>query len=824
MLKISLTAFKYCCIYLLNIEANWEVKKTQSLKMKFNFFCVLFILISKLATANHIFGGYIGFKTIDPGKGKYKFSLKFYIDVPASEPGFDVQLRYDPVNLIIYKKRDNSLMERVGVVYRKKTEIVFKNVACALTQNFEILVYEFDYDDVYLDPEKYTDPMGYYVVYDKCCRNYKIENIQNAGDGSILFYTEFPPLKENGELLNYSTPNFPILNGDYICKNKTFDYSVVATDDDNDELKYKIVAPYRGDNTIFSGNDAKPGPYSDVIWKAPYSSNNPLGGQIPLKINSETGLITLKTSNKGLFLFSFAVEDYRNGKKMGLVRHDFQLPVVDCNLTPLPPPEIKYLGTIVPDLSICNGDQAELEATLEPSYNYQWQRDGINIENETTKSLVVKEPGTYQIVKSLKSVCSNDTSSNTIIVVLNSIQPKIIASGPTLCNNQKVILKVNAPIGYSLSWVQNNLEIGKADSIEITNPGKYFIIANKANSNCKAEKDSISIGYSQIDALPLPKASYFACEGESLKLQTIDKPNFTYLWTLNDTLINSTTNNITVVKNGNYIVSVVDEKGCTAKSLPYNVEFVNPLTLKFDSLNTICASEYNKINLFATPSGGQFSGPGVTDKVFDPSIAGVGNHNITYSISFSPTCIAEIKRSIEVVSVFDIVFSPNNIILLDEKDSVVISAITNESNLAAHWHPDDFLGDHHALNQTIKPNKDIVYNVVVINSNGCKVIKEIKITIIKALKELVYFPNAFSPNGDGINDTFEIISKVDSLLEFKVFDRWGAEVYNEISKKPSWNGLINNNLSKNFNSSVYNGHLRFLGNKDFIRFAIYVLY
>jgi len=792
--------------------------------MKHYLTIVLLLLTFITATANHIFGGYIGFKTIDPTKGKYKFTLKYYIDVPAAEPGFDIILRTDPVNLIIYRKRDHELMDKVGVIYRNKTEVIFENVACAQRQNFEILVYEYDYDDIYLDPDKYTDPMGYYVAYDKCCRNFKIENIQSAADGSILFYTEFPALKENGQLLNYATPDFSILNGDYICRNKTFNYSVKANDDDGDQLKYKIVAPFRGDNTYFTGEDANPGPYSDVLWRAPYNSANPFGGSIPLKINSETGLITLRTNNRGVFLFSFAVEDYRNGKKMGLVRHDFQLPAVDCNLTPIPPPQVKYSNTVISELAICNGDLADLEANIEAGFNYQWQKDGINLENEIDKKLSIQEPGTYQLIKSLKSVCSNDTISNTVNVIFNSIQPKILASGPTLCNNQSVTLRVGSLTGYDLSWKFNTQEISKLDSIKITTPGNYYVTAVKLGSGCNAETDSVSIGYSLIDPLPLPNPNYFACKGETVKLQTVDKSNFRYIWTKNDSLLSFTTNTIEIKESGKYVVAVVDDKSCTAKSLPYDVELINPNTIKFDSLNPICASEHNKVNLFASPGGGQFSGPGVVDKSFDPSKAGVGIHNIFYKLNFSPTCKSEVSRKVEVVKVFELEFSPSSFVLTNSDDSVSVNAVTFEPNLAAHWHPDDFLKDHNSLNQKILPTRDITYNVVVINNLGCKIVKEVKFAMQSSFKELVYFPTAFSPNGDGMNDTFEIISKVEGIFEFKVFDRWGAEIYRETSMKPSWDGNINNQGKRLFPVGIYNAQLKLLDSPNVINFVIHVFY
>ena len=59
----------------------------------------------------------------------------------------------------------------------------------------------------------------------------------------------------------------------------------------------------------------------------------------------------------------------------------------------------------------------------------------------------------------------------------------------------------------------------------------------------------------------------------------------------------------------------------------------------------------------------------------------------------------------------------------------------------------------------------------------------------------IYAPNAFSPNGDGVNDYFNIYGNNDleEVLELKVFDRWGNLIYSATSLTPSnvsegWDG------------------------------------
>lgn len=51
-------------------------------------------------------------------------------------------------------------------------------------------------------------------------------------------------------------------------------------------------------------------------------------------------------------------------------------------------------------------------------------------------------------------------------------------------------------------------------------------------------------------------------------------------------------------------------------------------------------------------------------------------------------------------------------------------------------------------------------------------------------------PNVFTPNGDGRNDRFELITtqQLDDCYTLQVFDRWGREVYNNSNGRASWNG------------------------------------
>ena len=55
----------------------------------------------------------------------------------------------------------------------------------------------------------------------------------------------------------------------------------------------------------------------------------------------------------------------------------------------------------------------------------------------------------------------------------------------------------------------------------------------------------------------------------------------------------------------------------------------------------------------------------------------------------------------------------------------------------------------------------------------------------------VKFPNSFTPNGDGVNETFRCYSLCDfKKYELSIFDRWGERVYYTESPEASWNGKV----------------------------------
>ncbi len=197
--------------------------------------------------------------------------------------------------------------------------------------------------NITLSPDTFNDPQGYYISWQRCCRNYSITNIysEDPSTGGIsagqTFYLEFPPVVKNGtQFINSSPHLFPPLS-DFGCPGRPYYVNFAGVDDDNDSIAYSLTTPLNTTEPI-ALPPASPGPYPLVQWRPGYSLLNIIGGSPDLRI-SRDGLLTCTPVNQGLFVFAVKAEEFRNGVKIGETRRDFQMLVVN-GCQPDQPPQI----------------------------------------------------------------------------------------------------------------------------------------------------------------------------------------------------------------------------------------------------------------------------------------------------------------------------------------------------------------------------------------------------------------------------------------------------------------------------------------------------
>ena len=94
---------------------------------------------------------------------------------------------------------------------------------------------------------------------------------------------------------------------------------------------------------------------------------------------------------------------------------------------------------------------------------------------------------------------------------------------------------------------------------------------------------------------------------------------------------------------------------------------------------------------------------------------------------------------------------------------------------------------------TAAPRLPTIFKVILTDSFGCSLKKEVIVHVDKRRK--IFAPTAFSPNNDGENDQFCLYggSGTRKILTFKVFNRWGAMLYQRSNMLPmdtinGWDG------------------------------------
>ena len=86
----------------------------------------------------------------------------------------------------------------------------------------------------------------------------------------------------------------------------------------------------------------------------------------------------------------------------------------------------------------------------------------------------------------------------------------------------------------------------------------------------------------------------------------------------------------------------------------------------------------------------------------------------------------------------------------------------------------------------------VILTTTYTDSDGNQETKDSNPLIITIIESFLSFPNAFSPNGDGINERFQAKS-YQSIVEFSaaIYNRWGQKLYSWTDPKDGWDGTFN---------------------------------
>lgn len=314
---------------------------------------------------------------------------------------------------------------------------------------------------------------------------------------------------------------------------------------------------------------------------------------------------------------------------------------------------------------------------------------------------------------------------------------------------------------------------------------------NISSPTCNVSSEPLTVNVNPLPVVQLP-VTQTVCEGNTLTLSA--PAGASYVWsgpgiassTQNPLVIN----NITPANAGTYTVVGTSGAGCAGLPAQTTVNVV-PKIIPYASADQtqICAGSSAHLSASGglyykwTPSTG-LDHDDIANPVATPS------QTTTYTVTISNDACTDSSKTVTITVLKNPSANAGKQQTVFGGQSVQLhGTISGDDITDYYWSPSDYLDDPHSLNPVATPVQDITYTLNAISA-GCGMATS---SVFLRVYEKITVPNAFTPNGDGINDFWNIKNLVtypESLTT--VYSRNGQEVYKTIGYAKPWDGTYNN--------------------------------
>jgi gliding motility-associated-like protein len=740
---------------------------------------LLVLLAPFSGKAAHIIGGEISYVSL--GSNDFRVTLELYRDCNGGGAPFD-----DPVWLFIYEASSGLLHDAVSIPLPGFSDIT-PDLSDPCLINPPILCVE---RAEYITTINLPDlPGGYNIVYQRCCRNGTIENIIDPG-GTGSTYVAFVP--DPASMTN-SSPKFDLFPPLVICKDEflTFDHS--ATDPDGDVLVYELCAPFEGASaacpapswtaTMF-GCPQEPGPppYGNVTYWPPYSATMPLEGT--LSINPSTGQLTGTPTLEGQFVVGICVKEYRAGVLIGTHYRDFQFNVADCD---------RAIVAASTDVVV---DCKDLTVTFDNfstgATSFLWDFGvGGATSTDSVPTFTFPDTGTYYVTLIAEPgvVCTDTFVAEVSLYPIIDADFDFMPACPGAATD--FLDQTTLSFGNLSTWLW---DFGDGALTHVGMPehdydsgGTYFVTMivgsdlgcldtiTKAVNIPHSPKISIDYDVPCLDEI----ATFW--DSSTVVGSTVTD----WFWELdNGSQFNGNPAQFLFDSVGIYelTLEVTGDNGCKSDTT-IEIEIRPPTLAEVIDNDTICEGE--SIQLAA--GGGFFylwspaetlNYPGLADPIASPTVT------TTYIVDVSDYCTSDTAQlTIVVLPAPDTEAWPDTTIFNGE--SLTLNATGGVSYL---WEPSVFLSDSSLQYPEAFPNQDTWFYVNVTGSNGCSWLDSLFINVLPVCDGFT-FPNAFTPNQDGLNDVFRAKRTGDDRFQsLEIYNRWGNLIFRSSDEFDGWDG------------------------------------
>ena len=244
------------------------------------------------------------------------------------------------------------------------------------------------------------------------------------------------------------------------------------------------------------------------------------------------------------------------------------------------------------------------------------------------------------------------------------------------------------------------------------------------------------------------------------------------------------------VQPGVHTIEVTGSNNGCNSLLPVTVPVPTLLTVSTIADTGICAGD--TVQLSTVSDAVSFS--------WQPA-AGLSNSSSKSPLAFPMTdtkyFVTASAGNCTAVDSVTVLINPNPIVNASDEitilagDNARLSASVNEE-VNVLWSPVTYLSNPTALNTAvIQPEQTTIYRITAININNCMSYDDVKVIV---LPNCIAVKKAFTPNGDGINDTWMAYTEGNCFtnLSVQVYNRYGSLVYENKNYRNEWQGTYKN--------------------------------
>ena len=409
-------------------------------------------------------------------------------------------------------------------------------------------------------------------------------------------------------------------------------------------------------------------------------------------------------------------------------------------------------------------------------YRYLWTN------NATTQNINGLIAGTYNL-----SVTDSGGCVSTLTQIIT--QPAALQLADNVTNVTCAGLlngKINTSVAGGVAPYSYNWSTG-ATSANIANLGiGNYRLTMSDNNQCTATITAVVIEPTTLNISETSTNAY--CFGSTdgsaqLGAQGGTQP---YIFKWQD---ENTDQNRASLAAGNYLVTVTDANHCSAAA---TVEIMQPAAIQVEPSLTqpTCVQNGSDGSVSLTVNGGDSVYRYLwSNDVTAASITNLAPANYSVTVTDTKGCSASSSYSLNYQFNFTISASPSVTINLGQNTELSYAIDGNAGNIVSHvWSPAATLTCSDCINPLAAPNTTTQYQIRVENEAGCVATDNVIVNVVPDYN--IYIPNAFTPNGDGNNDYFQIYGNLKGVeyIEAMIFNRWGEKVFESHDYNFKWDG------------------------------------